>query len=133
MKNGFKKFKKADYEMNYPFVEKIIIRIDTQENLEKFKKDVIDDMSKKDFRVFDKIKLMGLEATQQCIIKCKKEKFKNFKQLVKDADMKKLDHIDIIMVDGISQELDDDDAVLIAKMVKRIAKKYNALVKCKSI
>lgn len=133
MKNEFKKFKKVDFEMNYPFIDKVIIRIDSEKSKDLFKEDVLDEMSKSEFRLFDKIKLVGTEATQQCTVKCKKEKFKNFKSLMKEADMKKLDHIDIIMVDGIAQELDDEDAALIAKMIKRISKKYDALVKCKSV
>lgn len=131
--NKFKNFKKSDFEANYPFIEKVIIRIDGEESLNKFKKDVLDDMTKHEFRVFDKIRLFGKEKDQKIKINCKKDKFKQFKNLICDADMKKLDHIEIVMVDGIAQELDNEDAVVIAKMIKRICKKYNALVKCKII
>jgi hypothetical protein len=52
---------------------------------------------------------------------------------MKDADITKLAYVDIVMVDGIAQELDDEDAVVIAKMIKRLCKKYDALVKCKTV
>ena len=131
--NKFKNFKKSDFESNYPFIEKVIIRIDNQDSLKQFKEDVLEDMSKGEFQVFDKIKLVGKDENQQIKVNCKKTKFKKFKALMKDADTTKLDHVDIIMVDGIAQELDDDDAVIIAKMIKRLCKKYDALVKCKSL
>ena len=101
--------------------------------LKQFKEDVLEDMSKGEFQVFDKIKLCGKEDSQVCKVNCKKTKFKKFKALMKDADITKLAYVDIVMVDGIAQELDDDDAVVIAKMIKRICKKYDALVKCKSL
>ena len=131
--NQFKKFKKNDFESNYPFIEKVIIRIDSEDKLKQFKEDVLEDMSKGEFQVFDKIKLCGKEDSQVCKVNCKKTKFKKFKALMKDADITKLAYVDIVMVDGIAQELDDDDAVVIAKMIKRICKKYDALVKCKSL
>ena len=131
--NNFRKFKKADFESNYPFIDKVIIRIDNEDSLKQFKDDVLEDMSKGEFQVFDKIKLIGKDNNQEIKVNCKKTKFKKFKALLKDADMTKLAYVDIIMVDGIAQELDDDDAAVIAKMIKRICKKYDALVKCKSI
>lgn len=131
--NQFKKFKKADFESNYPFIEKVIIRIDSEDKLKQFKEDVLEDMSKGEFQVFDKIKLCGKEGVQVYKVNCKKTKFKKFKALMKDADITKLAYVDIVMVDGIAQELDDEDAVVIAKMIKRICKKYDALVKCKTV
>lgn len=131
--NNFRKFKKSDFESNYPFIEKVIIRIDNVDSLKQFREDVLEDMSKGEFQVYDKIKLVGKDENQEVKVNCKKTKFKKFKALIKDADMTKLNHIDIVMVDGITQELDDDDAAVIAKMIKRLSKKYDALVKCKSI
>ena len=52
---------------------------------------------------------------------------------MKDAKMENVSYIDIIMVDGICQDLDEDDAELVGKIIKKTSKRYDALVKMKKM
>ena len=89
-------------------------------------------MRKKEFRIFDKITLFGKEG-ETFITKPKKEKFKDFKESISEADFKKVDHIEIEMLKNMVSDLDIDDIEFVAKIIKRICKKYNGLVKYKTI
>lgn len=133
MKNKFTKFKKGDFVNNCVFLDKVIIRIDKGEMLEKFQKTVLEDMTKKEYRLYDKIKIVGKDENQLLQFKCKKDKFKKIKDVMKDAKMGNVSYIDIIMVDGICQDLDEDDAELVAKIIKKTSKRYDALVKMKKM
>ena len=132
MSKKFVKFKKREFIDNVNFIKKVIISFDGEENMEKFKEDVVEDMRKKDFRIFDKITLFGKEG-ETFITKPKKEKFKDFKESISEADFKKVDHIEIEMLKNMVSDLDIDDIEFVAKIIKRICKKYNGLVKYKTV
>lgn len=132
MSKKFVKFKKRDFIDNVNFLKKVVISFDGEENMKKFKEDVVEDMKKKEFRIFDKITLFGKEG-ETFITKPKKEKFKDFKESISEADFKKVDHIEIEMLKNMVSELDMDDIEFVAKMIKRICKKYNGLVKYKTV
>lgn len=132
-KDNFKKFKKGDFVSNCVFLDKVIIRIDKQEMLEKFRKTILEDMSKKEFRLYDKIKIVGKDENQILQFKCKKTKLKKVKETLEDAKMSNVSYVDIIMVDGICQDLDEDDAELVGKIIKKTSKRYDALVKMKKM
>ena len=132
MSKKFVKFKKREFIDNVNFLKKVVISFDGEENMEKFKEDVVEDMKKKEFRIFDKITLFGKEG-ETFITKPKKEKFKDFKESISEADFKKVDHIEIEMLKNMVSELDMDDIEFVAKMIKRLCKKYNALVKYKTV
>ena len=132
MSKKFVKFKKREFIDNVNFLKKVIITFDGEENMEKFKEDVVEDMRKKDFRIFDKITLFGKEG-ETFITKPKKEKFKDFKESISEADFKKVDHIEIEMLKNMVSDLDMDDIEFVAKIIKRICKKYNGLVKYKTV
>lgn len=132
---GFRKFKKSEFLNNYMFIQKVIIRIDDQKMIQKFKDTVLEDMTKKEFTIYDKIILVSnTEQKEFCEFKCKKTKFKKFKEVLKEADMKNVGYIDIIMVSGgMCQELDEDDAEVVSKIIKKTCKRYDALVKMKQL
>ena len=132
MSKKFVKFKKREFIDNVNFLKKVIITFDGEENMEKFKEDVVEDMKKKEFRIFDKITLFGKEG-ETFITKPKKEKFKDFKESISEADFKKVDHIEIEMLKNMVSDLDIDDIEFVAKIIKRICKKYNGLVKYKTV
>ena len=132
MSKKFVKFKKREFIDNVNFLKKVIISFDGEENMEKFKEDVVEDMKKKEFRIFDKITLFGKEG-ETFITKPKKEKFKDFKESISEADFKKVDHIEIEMLKNMVSDLDMDDIEFVAKIIKRICKKYNGLVKYKTV
>ena len=132
MSKKFVKFKKRDFIDNVNFLKKVVISFDGEENMKKFKEDVVEDMKKKEFRIFDKITLFGKEG-ETFITKPKKEKFKDFKESISEADFKKVDHIEIEMLKNMVSELDMDDVEFVAKIIKRICKKYNGLVKYKTV
>ena len=132
MSKKFVKFKKREFIDNVNFLKKVIISFDGEENMEKFKEDVVEDMKKKEFRIFDKITLFGKEG-ETFITKPKKEKFKDFKESISEADFKKVDHIEIEMLKNMVSDLDMDDIEFVAKIIKRICKKYNGLVKHKTV
>lgn len=132
-KDNFKKFKKGDFVSNCVFLDKVIIRIDKAEMLEKFRKTVLEDMSKKEFRLYDKIKIVGKDENQMIQFKCKKTKLKKVKETLQDAKMSNVAYVDITMVDGICQDLDEDDAELVAKIIKKTSKRFDALVKMKTM
>ena len=132
-KDTFKKFKKGDFISNCVFLDKVVIRIDKPEMLEKFRKTVLEDMTKKEFRLYDKIKIVGKDENQILQFKCKKTKLKRVKDTLKDAKMSNVSYIDIVIVDGICQDLDEDDAELVGKIIKKTAKRYDALVKMKTM
>ena len=132
MSKKFVKFKKREFIDNVNFLKKVIITFDGEENMEKFKEDVVEDMTKKEFRIFDKITLFGKEG-ETFITKPKKEKFKDFKESISEADFKKVDHIEIEMLKNMVCDLDIDDIEFVAKIIKRICKKYNGLVKYKTV
>ena len=132
MSKKFVKFKKREFIDNVNFLKKVVITFDGEENMEKFKEDVVEDMKKKEFRIFDKITLFGKEG-ETFITKPKKEKFKDFKESISEADFKKVDHIEIEMLKNMVSDLDMDDIEFVAKIIKRICKKYNGLVKYKTI
>ena len=132
MSKKFVKFKKREFIDNVNFLKKVIISFDGEENMEKFKEDVVEDMTKKEFRIFDKITLFGKEG-ETFITKPKKEKFKDFKESISEADFKKVDHIESEMLKNIVSDLDMDDIEFVAKIIKRICKKYNGLVKYKTV
>ena len=132
MSKKFVKFKKREFIDNVNFLKKVVISFDGEENMEKFKEDVVEDMRKKDFRIFDKITLFGKEG-ETFITKPKKEKFKDFKESISEADFKKVDHIEIEMLKNMVSELDIDDIEFVAKIIKRLCKKYNGLVKYKTV
>ena len=132
MSKKFVKFKKREFIDNVNFLKKVVISFDGEENMEKFKEDVVEDMKKKEFRIFDKITLFGKEG-ETFITKPKKEKFKDFKESISEADFKKVDHIEIEMLKNMVSELDIDDIEFVAKIIKRICKKYNGLVKYKTV
>lgn len=133
MKNKFMKFKKGDFISNCLFLDKVIIRIDKIEMLEKFKKTILEDMTKKEYEIYDKIRVVGKDENQILQFKCKKDKFKKCKEVMKDAKMTNVAYIDIIMVDGICQDLDEDDIILVSKIIKKTSKRYDALVKMKKM
>ena len=132
MSKKFVKFKKREFIDNVNFLKKVVISFDGEENMEKFKEDVVEDMKKKEFRIFDKITLFGKEG-ETFITKPKKEKFKDFKESISEADFKKVDHIEIEMLKNMVSDLDMDDIEFVAKIIKRICKKYNGLVKYKTV
>ena len=132
MSKKFVKFKKREFIDNANFLKKVVISFDGEENMEKFKEDVVEDMTKKEFRIFDKITLFGKEG-ETFITKPKKEKFKDFKESISEADFKKVDHIEIEMLKNMVSDLDMDDIEFVAKIIKRICKKYNGLVKYKTV
>ena len=132
MSKKFVKFKKREFIDNVNFLKKVIISFDGDENMEKFKEDVVEDMTKKEFRIFDKITLFGKEG-ETFITKPKKEKFKDFKESISEADFKKVDRIEIEMLKNMVSDLDMDDIEFVAKIIKRICKKYNGLVKYKTV
>ena len=132
MSKKFVKFKKRDFIDNVNFLKKVVISFDGEENMKKFKEDVVEDMKKKEFRIFDKITLYGKEG-ETFITKPKKEKFKDFKESISEADFKKVDHIEIEMLKNMVSDLDMDDIEFVAKIIKRICKKYNGLVKYKTV
>ena len=132
MSKKFVKFKKREFIDNANFLKKVVITFDGEENMEKFKEDVVEDMKKKEFRIFDKITLFGKEG-ETFITKPKKEKFKDFKESISEADFKKVDHIEIEMLKNMVSDLDMDDSEFVAKIIKRICKKYNGLVKYKTV
>ena len=132
MSKKFVKFKKREFIDNVNFLKKVVISFDGEENMENFKEDVVEDMTKKEFRIFDKITLFGKEG-ETFITKPKKEKFKDFKESISEADFKKVDHIEIEMLKNMVSDLDIDDIEFVAKIIKRICKKYNGLVKYKTI
>ena len=132
MSKKFVKFKKREFIDNVNFLKKVVISCDGEENMEKFKEDVVEDMRKKEFRIFDKITLFGKEG-ETFITKPKKEKFKDFKESISEADFKKVDHIEIEMLKNMVSDLDIDDIEFVAKIIKRICKKYNGLVKYKTV
>ena len=132
MSKKFVKFKKRDFIDNVNFLKKVVISFDGEDNMKKFKEDVVEDMKKKEFRIFDKITLYGKEG-ETFITKPKKEKFKDFKESISEADFKKVDHIEIEMLKNMVSELDMDDIEFVAKMIKRICKKYNGLIKYKTV
>ena len=132
MSKKFVKFKKREFIDNVNFLKKVVITFDGEENMEKFKEDVVEDMKKKEFRIFDKITLFGKEG-ETFITKPKKEKFKDFKESISEADFKKVDHIEIEMLKNMVSELDIDDIEFVAKIIKRLCKKYNGLVKYKTV
>ena len=132
MSKKFVKFKKREFIDNVNFLKKVVITFDGEENMEKFKEDVVEDMKKKEFRIFDKITLFGKEG-ETFITKPKKEKFKDFKESISEADFKKVDHIEIEMLKNMVSDLDMDDIEFVAKIIKRICKKYNGLVKYKTV
>ena len=108
MSKKFVKFKKREFIDNANFLKKVVITFDGEENMEKFKEDVVEDMKKKEFRIFDKITLFGKEG-ETLITKPKKEKFKDFKESISEADFKKVDHIEIEMLKNMVSDLDMDD------------------------
>ena len=132
MSKKFVKFKKREFIDNANFLKKVVITFDGEENMEKFKEDVVEDMKKKEFRIFDKITLFGKEG-ETFITKPKKEKFKDFKESISEADFKKVDRIEIEMLKNMVSDLDIDDIEFVAKLIKRLCKKYNGLVKYKTI
>ena len=132
MSKKFVKFKKREFIDNANFLKKVVITFDGEENMEKFKEDVVEDMKKKEFRIFDKITLFGKEG-ETFITKPKKEKFKDFKESISEADFKKVDRIEIEMLKNMVSDLDMDDIEFVAKIIKRICKKYNGLVKYKTV
>ena len=132
MSKKFVKFKKREFIDNVNFLKKVVISCDGEENMEKFKEDVVEDMTKKEFRIFDKITLFGKEG-ETFITKPKKEKFKDFKESISEADFKKVDHIEIEMLKNMVSDLDIDDIEFVAKIIKRLCKKYNGLVKYKTV
>lgn len=132
MSKKFVKFKKREFIDNANFLKKVVITFDGEENMEKFKEDVVEDMKKKEFRIFDKITLFGKEG-EIFITKPKKEKFKDFKESISEADFKKVDHIEIEMLKNMASDLDMDDIEFVAKIIKRLCKKYNGLVKYKTV
>ena len=132
MSKKFVKFKKREFIDNANFLKKVVITFDGEENMEKFKEDVVEDMKKKEFRIFDKITLFGKEG-ETFITKPKKEKFKDFKESISEADFKKVDRIEIEMLKNMVSDLDIDDIEFVAKIIKRICKKYNGLVKYKTV
>ena len=132
MSKKFVKFKKREFIDNANFLKKVVITFDGEENMEKFKEDVVEDMKKKEFRIFDKITLFGKEG-ETFITKPKKEKFKDFKESISEADFKKVDHIEIEMLKNMVSDLDMDDIEFVAKIIKRLCKKYHGLVKYKTI
>ena len=132
MSKKFVKFKKREFIDNANFLKKVVITFDGEENMEKFKEDVVEDMKKKEFRIFDKITLFGKEG-ETFITKPKKEKFKDFKESISEADFKKVDRIEIEMLKNMVSDLDIDDIEFVAKLIKRLYKKYNGLVKYKTI
>ena len=132
-KDNFKKFKKGDFVSNCVFLDKVIIRIDKPEMLEKFRKTIMEDMTKKEFRLYDKIKIVGKDENQILQFKCKKTKLKKVKETLDDAKMSNVSYVDIVMVDGICQDLDEDDAELVAKIIKKTSKRFDALVKMKKM
>ena len=132
MSKKFVKFKKREFIDNVNFLKKVVISFDGEENMEKFKEDVVEDMTKKEFRIFDKITLFGKEG-ETFITKPKKEKFKDFKESISEADFKKVDRIEIEMLKNMVSDLDIDDIEFVAKIIKRICKKYNGLVKYKTV
>ena len=132
MSKKFVKFKKREFIDNVNFLKKVVISFDGEENMEKFKEDVVEDMTKKEFRIFDKITLFGKEG-ETFITKPKKEKFKDFKESISEADFKKVDHIEIEMLKNMVSDLDMDDIEFVAKIIKRLCKKYNCLVKYKTV
>lgn len=129
----FVKFKKRDFMDNANFLKKVIITFEGEENIAKFKEDVVEDMKKKEFRIFDKISIYGKENNNVYIVKPKKDKFKDFKSTLSEADVKKVDHIEIELLKNIAPELDLDDIEFVSKIIKRICKKYDALVKYKTV
>ena len=132
MSKKFVKFKKREFIDNANFLQKVVITFDGEENMEKFKEDVVENMKKKEFRIFDKITLFGKEG-ETFITKPKKEKFKDFKESISEADFKKVDRIEIEMLKNMVSDLDIDDIEFVAKIIKRICKKYNGLVKYKTV
>ena len=132
MSKKFVKFKKREFIDNVNFLKKVVISFDGEDNMKKFKEDVVEDMKKKEFRIFDKITLFGKEG-ETFITKPKKEKFKDFKESISEADFKKVDHIEIEMLKNMVSDLDIDDIEFVAKIIKRICKKYNGLVKYKTV
>lgn len=128
----FVKFKKNDFADKANFLKKLVIAFDGEENLTKFKEDVLDDMSKKEFRIFDKIIIFGKEG-ESFIVKPKKDKFKEFKKTISEADMKKVDHVEIHLLKNVAPDLDCDDIQVLTKIIKKICKKYNGLVKYKTV
>lgn len=132
-KDTFKKFKKGDFISNCVFLDKVVIRVDKPEMLEKFRKTILEDMTKKEFRLYDKIKIVGKDENQILQFKCKKTKLKKVKETLSDAKMSNVSYVDIVMVDGICQDLDEDDAELVAKIIKKTSKRFDALVKMKKM
>ena len=48
-KSTFKKFKKGDFVSNCVFIDKVIIRIDKLESMNKFRTTILEDMTKKEW------------------------------------------------------------------------------------
>ena len=128
----FVKFKKRDFMDKVKFLRKVVISFEGEDNIKNFKEDVVDEMKKKEFRIFDKITLFGKEG-EAFITKPKKDKFKDFKSSLSEADVKKVDHIEIELLKNMAPELDLDDLEFVSKIIKRLCKKYNALVKYKTV
>lgn len=128
----FVKFKKRDFMDKANFLKKVVISFEGEDNIKNFKEDVVDEMKKKEFRIFDKITLFGKEG-EAFITKPKKDKFKDFKSSLSEADVKKVDHIEIELLKNMAPELDLDDLEFVSKIIKRLCKKYNALVKYKTV
>ena len=76
---------------------------------------------------------MGKDENQILQFKCKKTKLKKVKETLEDAKMSNVSYVDIVMVDGICQDLDEDDAELVGKIIKKTSKRFDALVKMKKM
>ena len=124
MKTEYTKFKKGDFIEEAFTTKSIQMKIFDSKSITKFVKDVNEKFNKTDYKSMDKIKIKGEKDV--FTIQTKEMKFKEFKEIMKEANPKNIKQIQITFFNNILQELDEDDLSVIAKVLKKNCERYNA-------
>lgn len=124
MKTEYTKFKKGDFVDEAFTTKSIQMRINDSKSIVKFTKDVVEKFKKTDYKSMDKIKIKGEKDT--LTVDTKEMKFKDFKEIMKEANPKNIKQIQITFFNNMLQDLDEDDLMIIAKVLKKNCDRYNA-------
>lgn len=126
MKTEYTKFKKGMFIEEAFTTKSIQMKISDNKAIARFMDDVVNKFTKTDYKAMDKIKIKGKDKKEVFEINTKDMKFKEFKGVMKEANAKNINQIQITFFNNILQELEDDQLRVVAKVLKKNCERYDA-------
>lgn len=126
MKTEYTKFKKGIFVEEAFTTKAIQMKISDNKAITRFMDDVANKFSKTDYKAMDKIKIKGKDKKEVFEVNTNDVKFKEFKAIMKDANAKNVNQIQITFFNNVLQELDDDQLRVVAKVLKKNCERYDA-------